>query len=125
MLTSPNARRGWLGRGACRQRRRKAAMCAIDDAEPSDLWHCTRQRSRKARKCCECQRAIGVGEMYQRDVFLYAGRWDWFETCVRCADGPCKWLTDRCGGYLVGDAEADLRDHYNEADGMTRAELFA
>lgn len=73
-------------------------MCAIDDAEYSDVWLEERPTARKPWKCIECYRTIAAGEQYLRVKSLYDGQWDTMQTCRHC-DAAGTWLRAVCGGY--------------------------
>jgi hypothetical protein len=88
-------------------------MCAIDDADPPDVWD---ERTRTARKpwvCAECERTICPGETYLCVSCLYRGEgWSTFRTCRHC-EAVSTWMRTVCGGYLTHGLHEELVDHWD------------
>ena len=43
-------------------------------------------KAAKPHRCCECNRTITPGEMYQRYKGCWDGKWAMYKTCVDCLD---------------------------------------
>lgn len=88
-------------------------MCAIDGADPCDVYTVLHPRARNRQECEECQRFIQPGEVYLRVKMLYEGHWDEFVACAHC-EVAGEWMTTVCGGYLHGGLNEELREHWSE-----------
>jgi hypothetical protein len=88
-------------------------MCAVDDADPCDVWHAVYPTARKRHVCEECQRSIQTGETYRRVKMLYEGYWSESITCAHC-EAAGAWMGEVCGGYLGGGLDEELREHWSE-----------
>lgn len=90
-------------------------MCRIDDADPALVWNERWPKARIEHSCVECHRIIGVTERYQTISALHDHGWGWktYKTCAQCVQAH-RWLDVVCGGWLVGEVHADLRDHLSE-----------
>lgn len=91
-------------------------MCSVGD----NLWEFFADGTRKARKahrCEECGRDIVPGETY----YYYAGRWDGDfcdgKRCQHC-EAVTHWLNAVCGGYVMGELQSELTEHYREGYGI-------
>lgn len=83
----------------------------------------TERRAKKAHKCGECGRAIGLGEKYENVFGVWDGDASTFKTCQRCvavrefvvAHVPCCcWLY----GNMLEDVINTARDYAHEAPGL-------
>lgn len=100
-------------------------MCMIDDGERYELWgHREIKKSRKEHVCCECSRAIKVGESYRVYWGLYDGEWQNHPTCQHCLVA-CEWLAENCHGFLHGGVYEDIEQHADEYHyfGLYRLEI--
>jgi len=88
-------------------------MCAIDDADPADVWSETTRRAAKPHTCEECSRCIQIGEQHLYVSCLYDGHWSTFRTCAHCAAAGV-WMRTVCGGYLTGGLLEELQEHWDE-----------
>jgi hypothetical protein len=90
-------------------------MCLIDDAEPLDFCFEKLRTARKPHVCSECDRTIAPKEQY---VYTSMKMRDWddvevYKCCPQCVEAR-HWLNRHCGGWVYGNVEADLAEHYNE-----------
>lgn len=98
-------------------------MCMIEGCdERAHVWHESRQKARKPRKCGECVRDIGIGETYWRVWAIsvdgpFSGVW-----CEHCNVAK-DWLWTNCGGGLLGGFEEDIAQHVEEYHRMDLARL--
>jgi hypothetical protein len=100
-------------------------VCAIDDAEPWDVYRVSVRTARKAHRCTECGRPIAVGESYRFLTGLLDGRWSTYRTCAHCLAAG-EWLDVMCGGYLLGGLAEELREHWESGyQAMDFARLIA
>ncbi len=87
-------------------------MCMVDDCDDfvttvrDGSWH----TARKAHKCAECRRQIGIGERYHSEAFVFDGKFTVHKTCAHCMVAR-QWLRDECGGWMYGGVEEDVREH--------------
>ncbi len=89
-------------------------MCMIDGADCCEVWkERTIKRGRKSWKCKECGRLIPVGEEHSYVFSIYEGQADSYRRCRHCMVA-CTWLSDECGGYVVGAVADDIREHAEE-----------
>jgi len=88
-------------------------MCAIDDAEPVDVWRASYPRARKQYKCEECGRLIEIGELHGYVFTAYEGRGWTFRTCRHCRVGQ-GWLSINCGGWMPGALMEEMQEHVSE-----------
>jgi hypothetical protein len=88
------------------------------DYDPPIFYNRTLPRSRKKRRCYECDAIIGLGERYER----VAGMWDGgdgvttFHTCERCVDLR-QWVENNvpCLCWAHGSLDDDLDDAVDAA----------
>lgn len=66
--------------------------------------------ARQQHKCAECCRAIGPGEKYHADRFVFEGKLSVHKTCGHCMVAR-GWLQGECGGWVYGQVEEDVREH--------------
>lgn len=88
-------------------------MCAVDFADPADLWNHETRTARKPHPCSDCARTIEPGERYMHHTWLYDGRWDRAKQCRHCV-ALGDWMEVLCGGYLVGGLMEELTEHWDE-----------
>lgn len=88
-------------------------MCRINDAEGTWLG-CTTRRTRTARKCEECGRAIAVGEPYDRSVWTGDGGGVFVNICCEHCSSARTWLMVHCGGWVTGSLVDELLEHLEE-----------
>jgi hypothetical protein len=80
-------------------------FCGIDTM--STFQVITYPKSRKVRKCCECDRVIAVGEKYQKFTGKFDYDFDTYTTCSDCTEWAKAFLEaerqlcgpDACGAY--------------------------
>jgi hypothetical protein len=87
-------------------------MCMIDDCEKATLIGGADHKARKEHKCAECFRAIGIGETYRAEQFVFDGDFINHKTCAHCMVAR-MWLQAECGGWLYGGVEEDIAEHVN------------
>lgn len=90
-------------------------MCRVEYAD-SDPWTLLSEMEPQARKehlCCECGRAIRVGEQYHFWSGLAAGRWNTYHQCRQCV-AAAAWLMRECGGYVFTEVLEELVEHWEE-----------
>lgn len=56
------------------------------------LYHEEFHVAAKTHRCCECGRDICPGTKYQRVDGLWAGEWNTFKSCSRCAHVRDEWF---------------------------------
>jgi hypothetical protein len=88
-------------------------MCAVDDAEPWDFCHSSNPRAAKQHICCECRRTIRRGETHHYLSGVYDGHWSSYRWCHHC-QAAGRWMQTVCGGHLLGDLLAEMREHWYE-----------
>lgn len=88
-------------------------MCAIEDADPVDVWHQETRRAAKPHTCYECARTIPRGEESEYVSALYDGRWHSWRTCQHCT-AASAWMNVVCGGWLAGGLLEELVEHWHE-----------
>lgn len=88
-------------------------MCAIEDAEPAQVWLNATVKAVKPWRCVECRRPIGVGEQYNRTTLLQEGVWRRIRTCAHCW-AAARWLAEVCGGYVHGVLLGELLEHWEQ-----------
>lgn len=88
-------------------------MCRIEDSEMSDLIVTSYPRAAKNHACFECRQAISKGDVHLHSKSLYDGHWSSARLCQRC-EAAAKWLTRECGGYIFGEIEEELVEHWHE-----------
>ena len=85
-------------------------MCMVDDADRATVeresWH----HARKPYRCCECRRAIAIGERYRYCFLVYEGQAESYRTCAHCAVAE-DWLRVECHGWLFEAIDEDLAQH--------------
>lgn len=100
-------------------------MCLIDDGDGYvTVLSAARRRARKAHRCTECQRTIGVVEQYQHEATIFDGDFEVHRICAHCMRVRA-WLDRNCGGWLYGGLWEDISEHDEIrarilADGMRR-----
>jgi len=93
-------------------------MCMIEGCDDrASVWQETRQRAKKEYKCCECDRAIAIGEHYWRLFAVgsdgpFTGKW-----CEHCNVAK-EWLWKECGGSLLSGVGEDIHEHLEEYRGQ-------
>lgn len=92
-------------------------MCAIDGAEPCEVWSETWQRARKPHACDECGRVIDRGERYNRVFWVYDGDPGGAVACQHCMRAG-EWLELVCDGWLRNGLHEELLDHAGEYPGF-------
>jgi len=89
-------------------------MCMWDGYEDSpSVYRSKIQRTRKERKCGECNRKIAIGEPYQNVFMVYDGAPRTFVMCQHCLVAA-TWLVENCGGYLLEGVWEDVHSHVSE-----------
>lgn len=90
-------------------------MCRVDYAEPCDVFNQVARKARYQQSCGECGCAIMPGSRYEFVSMLYEGHWSTARTCLDCFAGR-DWLTEECGGYIVGEVLDELLEHHREGE---------
>ena len=67
-------------------------------AEIPSVFSDTVRKARREHKCCECRRAIKIGEQYHLSKGCWEGKWDEYKTCMDCQD-----LREEIGGLYRSD----------------------
>lgn len=89
-------------------------MCAIEYAEPCDIWNETNVRAaRKPAQCSECRRTITIGEPYRHIKALSDRHWYTSRQCQHCCVGA-DWLSAECKGYMLDGVADEIREHAEE-----------
>lgn len=88
-------------------------MCRIDDSESDTVSHAETRRARVWHLCDECRRVIEKGETYRHAAGLFDRVWYRHRVCAHCMVGT-EWLSANCGGYVLGEVRAELREHIEE-----------
>jgi hypothetical protein len=89
-------------------------MCRVDDCdEMSTIVQDERLVARKEHKCSECCRVIRVGETYNRQRLKFDGEMSTHKICAHC-QVVRDWLGSECGGWVYGEMEEDIREHFFE-----------
>jgi hypothetical protein len=73
-------------------------MCSCDSGDGPDFTAYVNRRARKPHRCCECQRTIRVGDIYQRISVGYERTVSSYSSCVACARLSHAF-------WLVGDGD--------------------
>jgi hypothetical protein len=98
-------------------------MCRVDYCDDRALILADEMlTARKDHKCQECGRLIQVGERYSRERGKFDGRMFTHKTCAHCLVAV-EWMNDTCGGYVYGEVEEELREHWHEDTTYRRREL--
>ncbi len=99
-------------------------MCRVDYADPCKFSSSREVKARKPHHCGECHRTIAAGERYVKTAGKSADG-DFFSetTCLHC-EAASGWLVRECNGYIFGQVEEELREHWQE-DGINTRELAA
>lgn len=93
-------------------------MCRVEWCDEMAIDLTLKQpKARKAHKCTECGRQIEVGETYEYRTTLYDGSVSTHKTCSHCLVAR-EWLSRVCGGWVYGEVEDDIREHWREGYGM-------
>jgi hypothetical protein len=79
------------------------------DGSPEFYTH-TYHRARKAHKCCECGRAINIGERYEYFASKFDGDFDVNKTCHQCAEIRQVFSCGNEGPYY-GQLWEEMRDN--------------
>lgn len=90
-------------------------MCMVDSAN-GFVTVLTEPRMVKARKvhlCDECCRFIQAGEHYERGSHIWEDELNTTRVCRQCRVAR-KWLVSRCGGWVYGGVQQDIREHAQE-----------
>lgn len=89
--------------------------CSVDihDYDAPSCCTTTMRRAAKVHKCCECHKAIAVGDEYEEVTGVWDGRPDRFRTCLSCRyirDTYCHdgWIY----GCLFEQIEECVRHHF-------------
>lgn len=90
-------------------------MCRVDDAEPCDVYTDVMRTARMEHRCSECSATIHSRERYEHVTMLYDGHWATFKTCLACIDDR-GWLVEQCGGFLHGEVQDELVEHWQERE---------
>jgi len=89
-------------------------MCMAGDMDGPEFYSESWQKTKKVRKCGECNREIEIGERY----FKAIGKWDGdFRTKIQCAHCNLiagEWLMEHCHGFLFGQIQEDIAEHEHE-----------
>jgi hypothetical protein len=103
--------------------KREATMCRVDDCDERALIIAEeRLKAKKPHPCYECRRIIGVGEFYCRERGKFDGRMFTHKTCEHCGVAS-EWMNATCGGYVYGQIEEELREHWDEDTAYRTREL--
>lgn len=82
-------------------------MCLSHDYDGSNSFYCEKLRlARKPYVCCECQKPIATGELYQyatgkNDDQIFSAR-----TCAPCAEIRTAFV---CGSWVFGELWESVR----------------
>ncbi len=60
-------------------------MCFYHDGEYATVWRESEHKARKQHKCCECGKAIRIGETYSSVFCVSEGYASTSRTCPRCS----------------------------------------
>jgi len=72
--------------------------CYCDtDGESPDIYQDKIVKARKVHRCCECDKDINPGQIYQVVRGLWDGRWSGYKTCMFCAT-----VRERIGAHIHG-----------------------
>lgn len=89
-------------------------MCMADSADPCEVFETCWYTARKQHRCGECGRTIEPRERYEKTFVVFEGDASSHKTCGHCVEAR-RWLLRECHGYVVGEVETDLREHWEEA----------
>lgn len=87
-------------------------VCVYFDGDTAEVFEQDNRKARKDYKCCECDRQIAKGSLYQFCKMLFEGEWSTYRTCLPCAEirkafsceGECL------GGVFWDEMEELFRD---------------
>jgi hypothetical protein len=98
-------------------------MCRVDYCDDAALILAEENlKAKKDHKCSECGRIIVVGEKYYRERGKYDGSMFTHKTCEHCQVAR-TWMYRECGGFVYGEIEEELREHWNESHEYRNREL--
>lgn len=80
-----------------------------DFGDYAEFYKSKTQRSRKPRKCDECNGTISPGENYERVFMVQEGIAETFLTCERCLP-MADWVMRNCGCRMHADLWRHLED---------------
>lgn len=78
--------------------------------------------AKKDHTCDECGRFIRPGERYNRERGKFDGEMFIHKTCQHCVIAV-EWMNATCGGFVYGEVEEELREHWCEDSGYRTREL--
>jgi hypothetical protein len=99
--------------------------CSCIYVDTDDGGHILRDKTTKAiknHKCCECNRVIKNGEMYENQVLVYDGKISQYKTCEDCASVRTEFF---CEGYYFEMVWEYVEEHINEMCGNISSECLA
>lgn len=79
--------------------------------EGSEFCSTSTPRARVVHKCCECERAILPGELYERAVNKYQGDLATSKTCLDCVSIREAFF---CEGWYYGQIWEHLHEHLHD-----------
>jgi hypothetical protein len=98
-------------------------MCRVDYCDETALILADETlTAKKEHKCSECRRVIGAGEKYNRERGKCDGSMFTHKTCSHCQVARV-WMYRECGGFVYGEIEEELREHWHESDVYRNREL--
>ena len=85
-----------------------ADVCLSHDWDGSTEFHSSRTvKARKPHKCCECGRAIGVGELHEYVSAKCEGSFFTERTCAECEEIRTAFV---CGSWVYGELWESMRE---------------
>lgn len=85
------------------------------DYEPAEFYAKSEPKARKERRCCECGKAIQVGQRYEYVRGKWDGEMSFFKTCCRCvALRDHLQAHAKCFCWAHGNLLSDIRGTVEE-----------
>lgn len=98
-------------------------MCRVDDCDGyAQVFGDSTLTAKKEHKCDECRRVIQPGEKYRRERGVHESEPFTHKTCQHCLVAR-DWMNATCGGFVYGEIEEELLEHWNEDTDYRTREL--